>query len=257
MQQRLFGMVMLAACLVLFSCASQNKLEKMQQDCEARISQALKRYEKGRYSSVQLALEDARTQCSGSPVMDTVLFYLGMSNLQMKNYIEARTEFQRLVQDFPGSPFFDEAKFRIAYTVLKQSSRYDRDQKETNEALSLFDRLIEMYPNSAFIDSAIFYRKEAYEKLAFKEFKNAQFYEKVNEYESAVVYYRSFMSEYPDSKLYDQAQYNSIVLLKKLDRIQEAKELLSEFLEKGKDKKLKKEAKELFSKSEADTKPKK
>ena len=249
--------MILAACLGLFSCAGKNKLQKMQQNCEARISQALERYEKGRYSSVQLALEDARTQCSGSPVMDTVLFYLGMADVHLKNYIEARTEFQRLVQDFPESPFFDEAKFRIGYTVYKQSSRYDRDQKETHEAMYLLDRFIEMYPNSAFIDSALFYRKEAYEKLALKEFKNAQFYEKINEYESAIVYYRSFMTEYADSKLIDQARYNTIFLLKKLDRTEEAKELVTEFMEKGKDKKLKNEAKQLFSKSEAGTQPKK
>lgn len=221
----------------------------MQENCEARVKKALQRYENKRYSSVQLTLEEARTQCSGSPVMDTVLYYLGMANMHQKNYIEARTEFQRLVQDFPGSPFFDEAKFRIGYTVFKQSSSYDRDQKETNEALSLFDRFIEMYPNSAFTDSAVFYRKEAYEKLAFKEFKNARFYEKVNEYESAIVYYRSFLQEYADSKLLDQARYNMILLFRKLERMSEAKEMLDELNQKGKDKKLKKEANALFSKS--------
>ena len=249
--------MILAACLGLSSCASTNKLEKMQQGCETRVTKALERYQKERFSSVLLTLEDARKQCGGSPVMDTVLFYLGMANTHLKNYIEARTEFQRLVQDFPGSPFFDEAKFRIAYTVLKQSGRYDRDQKETSEAMFLLDRFIEMYPTSAFIDSAVFYRKEAYEKLAFKEFKNAQFYEKVNEHESAIVYYRSFMGEYADSKLVDQARYNTITLLKKLGRIEEAKELLNELLDKGNDKKLKKEAKDLFSKSGATAKVKK
>ena len=238
----------MAGLVVLTSCAGRkSKLERMQLNCTQRITKALQSYKAKKYAMAITRFEDARIQCSGSPVMDTVLFYLGMANVKSKKYIEARTEFQRLVQDFPGSPFFDEAKFRIGYAVFKQSSPINRDQKETKESIRLLDNFLEMYPKSPFADSAAFYRSEAYEKLATKEFKNAQFYENVNEPEAAVVYYRVFLEKFMDSKQVDQARFNTLSLLIKLDRLSEAEEMYHELLEKGKNKQLKKEAKAIYA----------
>ena len=249
---RRYGIGLVAGALIIASCASTKKIEKMRMDCTDRVTKALEQYKKGKYSTVLVRLEDARMQCNGSPIMDTVLFYLGMANVRTKKYVEARTEFQRLTQDFPGSPFFDEAKFRIGYSVFMQSNPYNRDQQETREAIRLFDDYIETYPKSSFVDSATYYRTEAFEKLATKEFKNAQFYEKANEPDAAVVYYRTFIAQYPESKLVDQARYNTIALLVKLNRTTEAGEMLDELLLKGKDTSLKKQAKQLFSHGKRD-----
>ncbi|MBN1306822.1 MAG: outer membrane protein assembly factor BamD [Chitinispirillaceae bacterium] len=243
-----YGGLFMAGFLLVTSCAARkNKLEKMQIDCAQRVSKALLSYNTKKYAMALTRFEDARMQCSGTSIMDTVLFFLGMANAKTKKYLEARVEFQRLVQDFPGSPFFEEAKFRIGYVVFKQSNPANRDQKETREAIRLLDNFIELYPKSPFVDSAAFYRTEAYEKLATKDFRNAQFYEKINEPEAAVVYYRAFISQFIDSKMVDQARFNAFVLLLKLDRIGEAKELYDALIEKGKNKELQKEAKILFA----------
>ncbi len=239
-------MVCSAGVMLFASCAGTNKLEKKVEDCAERISRGIELYHGKRYGMALARLEDARTQCSGSPSMDTVLFYLGMTNVKQKKFIEARTEFQRLVQDFPGSPFFDEAKFRIGYVVFQQSHPLNRDQKETREALRLLEDYVESYPSSSMIDSARFYRNEAYEKLALKEFKNAQFYEKIDEPEAAVVYYRAFLNQFPESKLVDQARFTATEILLRLDRNAEAEELRDELIERGKNKELQKKVKTLF-----------
>jgi outer membrane protein assembly factor BamD len=233
--------------LLLSSCAGGKKLEKMKLDCTERVAKSIKAYTAKKYSLSLTYFEDARTQCSGSEIMDTVLYYLGMTNLKTKKYLEARTEFQRLVQDYPGSVFFDEAKFRICHAVYKQSHPESRDQTETREAIRLLDNYLESYPKSAYADSAVFYRNEAFEKLARKEFNNANFYVKVNEPEAAVVYFRTFLGEYPDSRLVDQARYNLMVLLRKLDRDSEAREVYDEFVARSKNKQLLKDAKALFA----------
>jgi outer membrane protein assembly factor BamD len=239
--------VCVAMVMLLCFCAGGNKLEKQRFDCTERVAKAIDLYKMKKYSSVIYRLEDTRTQCSGSSIMDTVLYYLGLANLKSKKYVEARTEFQRLVQEFPGSPFFDEAKFRIGYAVYKQSNPANRDQKETREAMRLLDDFIESFPRSAFADSAIFYRTEAYEKLALKEFNNAVFYVNFNEAESAIVYYKTFMAQFADSRLIDQARYNTIELLVKGGRMNEALELRDELMTKGKNKGLQKAANALVN----------
>lgn len=242
MMHRWQAVICCTSLALLASCAGGNKLEKQRLDCSERITKALELYKNKKYASVVFRLEDARTQCSGSPVMDTVLYYLGMANLQDKKFIEARTEFQRLVQDFPGSPFFHEAKFRIGYAVYCQAHPINRDQKETHEAIRLFDNFIEVFPKSQFADSAQFYRTEAYEKLALKEFNNSAFYVMAKEPESAVVYYKTFISQFSDSRLVDQARFNIIDLLVKLNRTTEAVEVCDELLREGKNRDLQKAA---------------
>lgn len=232
--------------IFLFSCAARKKID-INLDCSQRVAKIIELYTSKKYSFALSRVEDAKMQCSGSDIMDTILYYSGMSNLKTKKYLDAQTEFQKLVQDFPTSPFSIEAKFRIAYAVFKQSPSPHHDQKETKEAIRLFDNFIDLYPNTPFTDSAIYYKTQAYEKIALKEFRNAQFYEKINEPEAAVIYYKVFLSQFVDSKLIDKALYNTFVLLVKLNRINEAKEIYTQLIERGKDKELIKEAKDIYN----------
>ncbi|MCX7725721.1 MAG: outer membrane protein assembly factor BamD [Chitinispirillaceae bacterium] len=240
--------------LIFLSCAARKKID-VSLDCSQRVAKIIELYNSKKYSFALSRIEDAKMQCSGTELMDTILYYSGMINIKTKKYLEAQTEFQKLVQDFPTSPFSIEAKFRIAYAVFKQSASPHHDQKETKEAIRLFDNFIDLYPNTPFTDSAIYYRTEAYEKLALKEFRNAQFYEKINEPEAAVIYYKVFLSQFADSRLVDKARYNAFLLLVKLNRFTEAKELYTELIERGKDKELIKEATAIYNAKLKDSKP--
>jgi outer membrane assembly lipoprotein YfiO len=243
-----FGIGILLICgLLLISCAGGAKIKSKQYDCSMKMSDALELYKKQKYSRVKTLLEDVKIQCSGSPVIDSVLYYLGMSDMHMKAYVDARTEFEALAQDFPNSPFYEEAQFRIGLSVYRQSHTSSRDQTETKEAIRLLRDFLETYPDGNMADSASKYLNDAVEKLAQKEFDNARFYEKIHEPEAAVMYYKSFVNEYPGSRLTDQACLNLAELLLKLDRKSEAQEVLDRLLESSKDKDVINKAKALRS----------
>jgi TolA-binding protein len=61
------------------------------------------------------------------------------------------------------------------------------------------------------------------------------------------MYYKSFVNEYPGSRLTDQACLNLAELLLKLDRKSEAQEVLDRLLESSKDKDVINKAKALRS----------
>ena len=216
--------------IVLAACAGGSKVKKPRYDCSQRVAQAVAKYNKGKYSSAKTMLDGVKLQCAGSEVADTAQYYLAMALLHMKMYIEAKMEFTRFVQDFPQSPFFEESQFRVAYCVFKQSRSVDRDQTDTREALKLFKDYLENYPSSAFADSAQKYLKAAVDKLAEKEFNSARFYQKLREREAAVVYYKSFINDFPASKYTSQARLNMAQALVELGRKAEAREVLDELL---------------------------
>jgi outer membrane protein assembly factor BamD len=220
-------------CL-LGSCASGDKVAKKRYECGERLARAVKKYEAKKYGSAKVILDDVKQQCAGHPVMDSAGYLLGMSLAHMKMYADARLEFTRLTQDFPQSPFFEEAKFRIGWCVFKSALPVERDQTDTREAQRLFRDFLESYPSSKYADSAQAFLKSAVGKLAEKEFNSARFYQRMGEKEAAVVCYKVFIAEYPASEYTAQARLNLGQMLVELGRAAEAREVLNALIEEEK-----------------------
>jgi outer membrane protein assembly factor BamD len=234
-----------AACLA-GSCAHGDKIAKHHYECSAQLAKAIKKYEARKYGSAKAILDDVKLQCAGHPVGDTAGYYCAMALARMKMYAEARQEFARFTQDFPRSPFFEEAQFRIGYCVFKSALSVDRDQTETREAERLLHDFLESYPSSNIADSAQFYLKAAVGKLAEKEFNSARFYQKIGEKEAAVVCYRAFIKDFPASSYTTQVRLNLGQMLVDLGRKTEAREVLDALVAEEKNGDNAKKAQELL-----------
>jgi outer membrane assembly lipoprotein YfiO len=222
--------------LFLVSCASQQKIKAKQlYDCSGKVQQALNKYNKKKFSSAQYVLTDVVTKCPGHPAMDTVIYYLAKSWLGMKKPDEAKTEFDRLLQSFPNSAFSEEAHYLVGYSSYLASNPWYLDQASTKLAQQKLREFIETFPKSPFVDSAQFYIVQCQEKLAEKHLQAARFYEKINQYESAIVYYKSLAEDFPDSRFIDQAKLSMAEDLHKLNRISEADAILEELAQQTKD----------------------
>ncbi|NLE02832.1 MAG: outer membrane protein assembly factor BamD [Fibrobacter sp.] len=233
---------------VIVTSVTAKSKEKKLTNCSERLTKAVTAYNEGKYTRVFNILESVKIQCNGSPLMDSMLYYLAMSEVKNKQYVEAKSDFEMLAQDFPNSPFYIEARFRIAQTVFLQSHPSNRDQVETSNAISLMQDFLEAYPNSAIADSARKCLSDCFEKLAQKDFNNARFYEKTREYESALIYYRAFIEQHPESKLVESAKFSIAELLFKLDRKDEAADVLQTIIESSQDQTVVANSKVLLSK---------
>lgn len=238
--------LMLTACLV-GSCAHTGTVSQHRYECTDRLARAVKKYDAGKYTSTKTILDDVKQQCAGHRIMDSVEYYLAMSLVHMRMYDEAKLEFTRLTQDFPQSPFFYEAQFRIGYCVLKSALPVERDQTETREAQRLFSDFLQNYPASDFADTAQKYLKICVNKLAEKEFASAKFYQRIGEKEAAIVYYRTFINDFPASQFTSQARLNMGQMLIDLSRKAEAREVLDALVAEEKSGDIATKAQELLS----------
>lgn len=236
--------------ILLASCASQEKIKaKHLYDCSARVQEAIAKYNKKKFSSAQYVLSDIITKCPGHNSMDTVIYYLAKSWLGMKKPDEAKSEFDRLLQSFPNSAFSEESHYLIGYSSYLASNPWNLDQANTKLAEQKLKEFIETFPKSPFVDSAQFYIVQCQEKLAEKNLEAARFYEKINQYESAIVYYKCLEEEFPESKFIDQAKLNMAQDLRKLNRVSEADALLDELAQHTADPSILKKIGALKSKS--------
>lgn len=216
-------------------------------DCRERVEEAIARYEKGRYNDVKTKLDEVRYQCGGHSVIDTVLYYLGMAHLRSKQALEAKGHFERLVQHYPNSVFAQEALFRIGHASYQESNPYNRDQTETRQAIRELRVFLETYPEGSLADSARVYLDKCNDKLAHKQFSSARFYHRIDEYEAAVVYYRTLIEEFPHSAYVGQSKLYMAQALVKINRSGEALSVVEDLLEGDYKEEILKKARQLRS----------
>jgi outer membrane assembly lipoprotein YfiO len=230
----IIGVSMLAILLV--SCASQQKVKTKQlYDCSGKVRDAISKYNKKKFSSAQFILTDVITKCPGYSADDTATYYLAKSWLGLKKPEEAKTEFDRLLQTFPNSVYSEEAHYQTGYCAYLSSNPWYLDQASTKLAAQKLKEFIETFPKSPYADSAQFFIVQCQEKMAEKHLQAARFYEKINQYESAIVYYKSFAEDFPDSKFLDESKLSMAEDLHKLNRDSEANAILEELALQTKD----------------------
>ncbi len=219
-------------------------------DCSAKIARAMARYKKRRYNDVKTILDQVKMNCTGHAAMDTAFYFLGKAYLATKQPIQASIEFEILIQDFPNSSFSEEAHFLLGICNYKESNSYERDQVKTREAIRDFEDFVEMFPKSHFADSAEKYLTECREKLVKKEFMNSRFYEKIDKFDAAIVYYRIIIENFPQSSYIPECQLFLAKNFVRVSRPGEAVVVLNTLLSSDADGEVKKKAQVLLSRIE-------
>jgi len=197
-------------------------------NCSERLQTAINRAERRNYTDAIRIFDEIKFQCGGSPLIDTVHYHTAVSYFRLKQYDEARAEFETLYAEFPRSPFVEEAHFRIAQMRYMQSRPFFRDQTETKDAMRLLNDYADLYPKGAYADSAKTLYVQSLNKLAEKEFNNARFYRRQREHNAALIYYRAVVSEYPESKFAPESLVGMTEMLVMLQRMREAAEAVGE-----------------------------
>jgi branched-chain amino acid transport system substrate-binding protein len=89
----------------------------------------LKRFEKAEllfqeqaYSQALAIYQDYLEQSPRGPLEDTALMKTGSLYMTLGNYTQARQAFQRLVSEYPKSPFVEDARFNIVLAYYKEDN---------------------------------------------------------------------------------------------------------------------------------------
>ncbi len=129
------------------------------------------------------------------------LFYKGYGRFN-----EAKEEFQKVVANYPDSEWAEAAKFQIAICTSKVSLKPEYDQEATQEAKKKFEDFVKAHPDVELSKEAQDKARELKDKEAESNFKTGQFYEKQRAYQSARIYYRYIIEDYPQSPWASEAQ---------------------------------------------------
>ena len=162
-------------------------------------------------------------------------------HFRLKEFDEARGEYERFLNLHPVHPQADLARYKIAMSYFEQVMDIDRDQSFTVKALEAFERFLKEYPQSVFVLEVKEKVSLCRLKLAEQDLYIARFYLRTGSYRAARGRLQKIWNLYPEAPWRDEVLYLLSETYQREGMIDEARQTLchlyrvfpnSQFIEK-------------------------
>lgn len=187
-------------------------------------------YEKRKYLKAIELFQTIVYNYPGESIIDTAQYYLALSYFGNEEYELATLEFNRLIINYPSSPYFEHAIFMKAVSVFESTPKhYGLDQTELQKAIKLFEDFIIDFPESQLVDDARKYLLVARTRLARKFYESGIVYVRKRAYEAAKIYFQKVIDDYTDTEYAAKASYQYAEMEFKLGRFEQARKKFEDF----------------------------
>lgn len=201
----LVAVLVTAAALV--SCKSEYEALLNSNDVDTKYNAAFDYFNHGKYNKAAQLFESLAILTNGTERDDTVQYYWGMSNYRYKDYYTAETNFTRFLQNFPRSPFAEEAAFLRIDCLYRSTLRYELDQVPTYNAISVISQYMVENPRSTHYPICSRMLEELNDRLDKKAYENARLYYKMEDYKAARVAFKNILKDDADNVYREEILY--------------------------------------------------
>jgi outer membrane protein assembly factor BamD len=196
--------------LIIFLAGCSKKNAHLDEDLSPRYEKAINYFNKGKYGRAKDEFDYIIMADPGSKIANESQYYMAESMFQIEEYDEASIAFDRYVRFSPDYSKIEKARYRICECAINLSNSYQREQSQTHRALEQLQMFIEDFPASDLIDDAEDAMLALRLKLAQKDYEVGRMYLKLEEYDSALIYFRSVLNHYYDTSFSDDARVGII-----------------------------------------------
>lgn len=190
-----FLFVTFLAMMALASCKSQYETLLNSNDADAKYKAAFDYFNDGKYSKSAALFESLSVMTNGTERDDTVKFYWGLSNYNLKDYYTAETNFEQFVESYPRSPLASEARYLRLDCLYRSTLRYELDQTPTYKAINAISEYILEFPSTEHMKECRDMLLELNERLDRKAYEGARLYYKMEDYLASRVAFRNILKD--------------------------------------------------------------
>jgi len=126
-------------------------------------------------------------------------YHVGLCRYTTGKYLEAAFDYRRVIEDYPGSDWVDEASFGLAMCYYDMSLPPDYDQTPSQLAIDAINSFGNRFPGDERLPDLRDKQAEMQERIAQQQLTNAKFYEKRRRFGAAKIYYERLVERYPNS----------------------------------------------------------
>ena len=126
-------------------------------------------------------------------------YQVGLCRYTTKHYLEAAFDYRRVIEDYPGSDWVDEASYGLAMCYYDMSLPAAYDQTPSQLTIDAIKSFANRYPDDERLADLKNKQGEMQERIAQQQLINAKFYEKRRRFGAAKIYYELLVEKYPES----------------------------------------------------------
>ena len=190
----------------IFVAGCGKKNVQLEEDLTPRFDKAMEYFERDKFLRAKDEFDYIIMADPGSKIANESQYYKSESMFQMEEYDGASNGFDRYARFSPDYSKIEKARYRICECAIFSSNSYQREQSQTHYALEQLQMFIEDFPKSDLVIDAESAILDFRRKLARKEYEVGRMYLKLEEYDSALVYFKSVLNHYYDTAIADDAR---------------------------------------------------
>lgn len=191
--------VLLVAVLVAAACSRGFASRKFPTN-DGLYAASLAEYKKKSWDNAITGFEKLTLELSAR---DTLLplshWYLAQAHEQKGEHILAATSFNRLAESFPDDSLADDGLFQAGMSYMRIWKNPELDPQFGTLAQSHLRTLQSVYPDSPLAKEAQAVLLALDDRYAAKDYLNGVFYVRRGAFDSAIIYFKSVVKDYPNT----------------------------------------------------------
>jgi outer membrane protein assembly factor BamD len=132
-------------------------------------------------------------------------FFSAECKFGLRDYVTAARDFRRIADDDPGEALAPEALLRSGDAHAQLWRRAELDPSSGQTAMATYQELLGRYPGSRAAEIAQARVRQLNDQFAMKDYQTGVFYFRRGGYDSAILYFRSVIAQYPTSSVVPDA----------------------------------------------------
>src|SRR5205809_3715086 len=203
--QRTIGMLAIAVALSELGgagCHPRGRVPRAAPVVPADIDlrRAMDLFHRGDFRRAQTILQRVSFELMpGTPELAEVRYYLAECSFQLSDYVQAATEFRKVADEFSTSEYAPLALLRAGDANLRLWHRPELDPSYGETALAIYQELAGRFPDSDAAGRARLPVVRLQNQFAEKTYKTGIFYLRRKAFDSAVIYFKDVIANYPNS----------------------------------------------------------
>ncbi|WP_341228640.1 outer membrane protein assembly factor BamD [uncultured Arcticibacterium sp.] len=202
----------LVALALFTSCNREfTKLQKSG-TTESKYTAAIKYYNEADYFHAGLLFDEITPLLKGDSTAEKSQFYNAYCNYYQGQFQLSSYLFKTFYATYANSPYAEEAFYMHAYSMFKDSPKFNLDQSSTLTAIDALQTFINTFPKSQYAESCTQNLIDLRERLERKAYEKAVLYYNTSgvtiaNYKAAVITIDNFKREFPDSRYNEELGY--------------------------------------------------
>lgn len=161
---------------------------------------------------------------ANAPQRAEALYYQAECDFAAGLYLEASRAFRRVADEYGGHPLAADALLRAGDAQAALWGDPELDPEYGHAAVATYQELVARFPESRAAARTRPKLLRLMEMFADKEYRNGNFYFRHKAYDSAVLYFRGVVAEYPQSRAAPRALLKLVEIYQRLEYADERRE---------------------------------